>query len=177
MASDKRQLALLPKDGRSSHPAAAAPSGGSVARDREAGQDGVMSLHISKLRGIDHDTRMRLKQEGISYTDQLLEAARDPAARTELIGRTRIDEGRLVRLVRRADLARIKGIGAIFADILDWVGVPDTAALAASEPVDLHRRLAELNAVERLARRAPTPEEVAAWIAQARALPWRFSDG
>jgi hypothetical protein len=51
------------------------------------------------------------------------------------------------------------------------IGVDAVAALAQQEPADLHGRLYRLNAAERLARRAPTPEEVQDWVAQARALP------
>jgi predicted flap endonuclease-1-like 5' DNA nuclease len=73
--------------------------------------------------------------------------------------------------VRRADLARVKGIGAIFADMLEIIGIDEVAVLAEQDPLALRTRLYELNAAERLARRAPTPEEVQEWIGQARALP------
>jgi predicted flap endonuclease-1-like 5' DNA nuclease len=138
---------------------------------RAADQARAMSLHVSKLRGISVDIRNRLKRQGISYTHQLLREAGDAKQRRQLAARGQIDEVALGRLVRRADLARIKGIGAIFADMLEMIGVDEVAALARQEPADLHSRLYHLNAVERLARRAPTPEEVQDWIAQARALP------
>jgi hypothetical protein len=135
-----------------------------------------MSLHISKLRGMDPHTRARLKQFGINYSDQLLEAAGKPHERQQLAARSRIDEAVLWRLARRADLAQIRGIGAIFADMLELVAVDRTARLAQEDPAALHRRLVELNASERLARRAPTPEEVADWVDQARELPLRLED-
>jgi predicted flap endonuclease-1-like 5' DNA nuclease len=131
----------------------------------------AMSLHVSKLRGISLDVRNRLKRQGISYTHQLLREAGSAEQRGRLAARGRIDEVALTRLVRRADLARIKGIGAIFADMLEMIGVDQVATLAEQAPAELHPRLYELNAAERLARRAPTPEEVRDWIAQARALP------
>jgi len=82
----------------------------------------------------------------------------------------------LGRLVWRADLTRIKGIGAIFADMLELLGVDRTARLAQQEPGELHQALSRLNAAQRLARRAPTPEEVQDWIAQARTLPRLIED-
>lgn len=36
---------------------------------------GAMALHISKLRGITDPVRSRLKRQGITYIDQLVEAA------------------------------------------------------------------------------------------------------
>jgi predicted flap endonuclease-1-like 5' DNA nuclease len=130
-----------------------------------------MSLHVSKLRGISLDIRNRLKRQGISYTHQLLREAGGAEQRRRLAARGQIDEVALGRLVRRADLARVKGVGAIFADMLEMIGVDEVATLARQEPADLHRRLYHLNSVERLARRAPTPEEVEHWVGQARALP------
>ena len=44
-------------------------------------------------------------------------------------------------------------------------------ASRAQDPERLHRQLREYNQRERLARRSPTPEEVADWVEQARRLP------
>jgi predicted flap endonuclease-1-like 5' DNA nuclease len=143
-----------------------AASRGSASNGAEA-----MSLHVSKLRGISLDVRMKLKRLGVSYTHQLLREAGSAERCRRLAARSGIDEGILTRLVRRADLARIKGIGAIFADMLEMIGVDQVAVLAGQDSGDLHTRLHELNAAERLARRSPTPDEVQQWIAQARALP------
>jgi predicted flap endonuclease-1-like 5' DNA nuclease len=131
----------------------------------------AMSLHVSKLRGISLDIRNRLKRQGISYTHQLLREAGGAEQRSALAERGRIDEMALARLVRRADLARVKGIGAIFADMLEMIEVNEVTTLAQQQPAELHRRLYDLNSAERLARRAPTPDEVQDWIAQAQALP------
>lgn len=130
-----------------------------------------MSLHISKLRGISVITRRKLKRHGITYTDQLLAVAGAFGPRRRLSRDADIDEEVLTRLVERADLARINGIGAIFADMLNWLGVNRVSELAGQDPTELHRRLQTLNAEERLARRAPTLDEVGDWINQARALP------
>ena len=97
---------------------------------------------------------------GITYTHQLVEAAARAADRRALAARSGIEVATLERLVCRADLARINGIGAIFADMLELLGVDRIARLARQEPDALHAALAGLNARERLARRAPTPEEV-----------------
>jgi predicted flap endonuclease-1-like 5' DNA nuclease len=131
----------------------------------------AMSLHVSKLRGISLDVRIKLKRQGVSYTHQLLREAGSIERCRGLAARSGIDEATLTRLVRRADLARIKGIGAIFADMLEMIGVDQVAVLAGQDSRDLHARLHELNSAERLARRSPTPDEVQQWIAQARALP------
>ena len=130
-----------------------------------------MSLHVSKLRGISNQVRTRLKRHGVTYTHQLLEAAGPADSRRSLAARSEIEEAVLLRLACRADLARIKGVGAIFADMLELVGVDRVSSLAKRDPVQLYEILHDLNTAERFARRAPTPDEVADWIAQARGLP------
>ncbi|HEX5077716.1 MAG TPA: DUF4332 domain-containing protein [Geminicoccaceae bacterium] len=144
-------------------------------RGRQQGADRSMSLHVSKLRGISNQVRNLLKRQGVTYTHQLLEAAGRPERRRALAAKSGIEEATLLRLTCRADLARIKGIGAIFADMLELIGVDRVSSLAGQDPVALYKSLHELNAAERFARRAPTQDEVADWIAQARALP-RFVD-
>ena len=133
--------------------------------------DRSMSLHVSKLRGISFDVRAKLKRNGVTYTHQLLSAAGNSDKRHEFSETSGIEELILTRLTCRADLARIKGIGAIFADMLELLDVDRVSKLASQDPAKLHDSLYTLNAAERFARRAPTPEEVDDWVSQARALP------
>lgn len=133
--------------------------------------DRSMSLHVSKLRGISFDVRAKLKRNGVTYTHQLLAAAGQPDKRHQFSETSGIEETTLARLTCRADLARIKGIGAIFADMLELLSVDRVAELADQQPDTLHHALATLNSAERFARRAPTPEEVEDWVTQARQLP------
>lgn len=133
--------------------------------------DRSMSLHVSKLRGISFDVRAKLKRNGVTYTHQLLSAAGNSDQRHQFSETSGIEELILTRLTCRADLARIKGIGAIFADMLELLDVDRVSKLAGQDPEKLHDALYTLNAAERFARRAPTPEEVEDWVSQARALP------
>lgn len=128
------------------------------------------ALPVSKLRGVPASTRAALKRQGINTCARLLERAGTVAGRQALARSTGVDPELLLRLVQRADMARINGIGAVFSMMLEDLGVRDTGALARQEPLRLHAMLRELNGRERMARRSPTPEEVADWIAQARAL-------
>src|SRR5262245_12046693 len=102
-----------------------------------------MSLHVSKLRGISNQVRNRLKRHGVTYTHQLLDAAGRLDSRRELAARSGIEEAVLLRLTCRADLARIKGIGAIFADMLELIGVDRVSSLAEHDPARLYEILHE----------------------------------
>lgn len=142
-----------------------------VVQAKKQSCDRSMSLHVSKLRGISFDVRAKLKRNGVTYTHQLLSAAGSSDKRHEFSETSGIEELTLTRLTCRADLARIKGIGAIFADMLELLDVDRVAKLAGQDPEKLHDALYTLNAAERFARRAPTPEEVDDWVSQARSLP------
>jgi predicted flap endonuclease-1-like 5' DNA nuclease len=163
----------FPTSWRSGADAAAGDAAEAGNRSLEGARQGnrSMSLHVSKLRGISNQVRNKLKRHGVTYTHQLLEAAGRFESRRELAARSEIDEAVLLRLTCRADLARIKGVGAIFADMLELIGVDRVSSLAERDSAQLYEILHDLNAAERFARRAPTPDEVADWVAQARGLP------
>jgi predicted flap endonuclease-1-like 5' DNA nuclease len=128
-------------------------------------------LPISKLRGVPPATRLKLKGRRITTCAQLLLAAAKAEQRAILAAATGIDAVTLLSLVRRADMARIKGIGTVFGLMLEELGVVCIEQLARQQPVMLHAALRRYNLAERLARRSPTPEEVESWIADARQLP------
>lgn len=128
-------------------------------------------LPISKLQGVANRLRLTLKVHRITTCDQLLAMAGRSAARATLAHKAQLDPETLVQLVRRADMARINGIGVVFGLMLEDLGVEDVASLAGCDPLDLHQRLRRFNQAERRSRRSPTPEEVSAWVAQARGLP------
>lgn len=134
-------------------------------------QPGEHRLPVSKLRGVPQTARVRLKSLRITTCGQLLAAAATPAGRSRVAQATGIDPALLLDLVRRADLARINGIGTVFGLMLEALGVVDVGRLAGQEAAALHQALRRFNEAERLARRSPTPEEVADWIAAARAAP------
>lgn len=134
-------------------------------------QDEAVSLHLSKVRGTNLQIRARLKGLGITNSRQLLAAAGEQKKRAALIGETGIEAATLAYITKRADLARVKGIGATFADMLEVIGVDTVERLASWDPAALHRTLHDFNQSERFARRAPTPEEIQSWIGQARKLP------
>ena len=127
-------------------------------------------MPISKLRGVPHQLRVALKTRKITNCGQLLEAASSAEKRAKLGRSLGLDPDLLVRIVQRADLARIDGIGAVFGMMLEELGIMDVADVQQQEPEPLHNALDRYNKTERLARRSPTPEEVESWVTQARKL-------
>jgi predicted flap endonuclease-1-like 5' DNA nuclease len=129
------------------------------------------TLPISKLRGVPPTVRLRLKSQRITTCAQLLLAAGVAEARAALLETTGIEANVLERLVQRADMARIKGIGTVFGLMLEELGINDVEQLARQKPAELHAALRVYNLAERLARRSPTMEEVVEWIDAAQSLP------
>ncbi len=132
---------------------------------------GRYALPISKLRGLTGQARSALKQRRVTTCDQLLQAAAAAERRAALAADSGVPEEVLLTLVRRADMARVNGIGTVFGMMLEDLAVRDVGALAAQDPRELHEGLRRYNQAERIARRSPTPEEVEGWVRQARALP------
>ena len=136
-----------------------------------SGLIGGYALPISKLHQVPYRARLALKVHRITTCQRLLAAAGSAAGRAALARAAQIEPAVLDMLVRRADMARVNGIGVVFGLMLEDLDVHDVESLAGCDPPELHERLRQYNRSERLARRSPTPEEVAAWVAQARSLP------
>lgn len=131
----------------------------------------AVSLHLSKVRGANLRIRARLKSCGVTNSRQLLHAAGPFRARVVLAEKTGLDMATLAYITKRADLARVRGIGSTFADMLEVLGIDTVERLAGWAPDALYRTLRDFNGTERFARRAPTEAEISAWVEQARGLP------
>ena len=130
-----------------------------------------MTISIKKLRGMTAESAAKLKERGIVYSDQLLEAAKTPAERQALAKQMGVESEMILELANRADLSRIKGIAGVFSDLLENAGVDTVKELAARNPDNLHATLVKINADKKLAGRTPPLNVVKDWVAQAKALP------
>jgi predicted flap endonuclease-1-like 5' DNA nuclease len=126
---------------------------------------------MAQMRGITVDVSDKLKGKGLKDIDLYLEAVKTPKQRKELAKELGIDEKAVLELANRADLARVKGIGEVFADLLENAGVDTIKELAKRIPENLHARLLEVNKDKTVAGRQPTLDMVKDWVAQAKELP------
>jgi len=130
-----------------------------------------MAISIGKLRGMTGMLQGGLQEFGVRDSAQLLEAVRTPADRKELAEKVGVEARTILELANRADLARVRGIAGVFSDLLEHAGVDTVKELATRNPDNLHAKLREVNARERLAGRTPSLNMVADWVAQAKELP------
>jgi predicted flap endonuclease-1-like 5' DNA nuclease len=130
-----------------------------------------MRVSVTELKGITPQVAAKLKEKGISDSEQLLAAAKTPKAREELAKAVGAKTADILELANRSDLARIRGIGQVYSDLLENAGVDTVKELAKRVPENLHAKLLEVNAAKKLSGRDPTLDDVKDWVAQAKGLP------
>ena len=126
---------------------------------------------IKEIEGIGPAYAAKLKDAGISTTEQLLEKGAAPKGREELATSTGVIAKLILEWVNHADLGRIKGIGWEYADLLEAAGVDTVPELAQRNADNLHAKLSEINATKEIVRRLPTADQVSAWVEEAKTLP------
>ena len=126
-----------------------------------------VDLPVSKIGRVDSTVLRQLKKHKINTISQLASVASSGQTFEFLAYRMGIDEQEFKRLINRARLRQINGIGTIFEILLELAAITSVADLAKRQSDELHRELARINIAERLSRRSPTPEEVRDWITAA----------
>lgn len=130
-----------------------------------------MTVVVSELKGISEAILTSLKAQGIDNSAELLEAGKTTKGRKALADAAGVATSDILELVNRADLARIKGIGRVYADLLEEAGVDTVKELARRSPANLHAKIEEVNSAKQLTQRVPTLEQVTDFVEQAKALP------
>lgn len=126
---------------------------------------------IIDIEGIGPVYAEKLNSVGIYTTVDLLEAGATPLGRKELAEKIGVSDKLILEWVNLADLFRIKGVGEEYSDLLEEAGVDTVVELAKRVPENLHAKLLEVNAKEKLVQRAPTLNEVRQWVEEAKKLP------
>lgn len=129
------------------------------------------TIGISKIRGISANLAGSMKKAGVKNSGHLLDSATTPKGRAALAAAHGVSEKEILELANRADLARINGVGEVFANLLEEAGVDTVKELSHRKPENLHATLAAKRAEKGLAGRAPTLKEVTDWVSQAKELP------
>ena len=130
-----------------------------------------MTSSIGKLKGISTELEVKLQEQEIYNSDQFLGAAQTSAGRQIVAEQAGVEPRAILELANRTDLARVRGIGGVFSDLLEQADVDTVKELANRRPDNLHANLLEVNAEKGLAGRASTLDMVKDWVAQAKELP------
>ncbi len=125
---------------------------------------------IIDVEGIGETYAKKLTSAGIPTVELLLEEGCNPKGRKTLAEKSGIDETLILKWVNRADLARIKGVGSEYADLLEASGVDTVVELSKRVPANLAKKMEEVNAAKKLVRKLPVESQVTDWVEQAKKL-------
>lgn len=126
---------------------------------------------VEDIEGIGPAQAAKLEAIGIKTVEKLLEKGGTAKGRDEIAEATGISGKSVLRWVNHADLYRIKGVGAEFAELLEAAGVDSVPELAQRVPANLAKKMAEVNEAKKLTRRVPNESMVTTWVAEAKTLP------
>ena len=126
---------------------------------------------LSEIEGIGAVYAKKLKSLGITSVEGLHDFCKTAKGRIELANISDVSEKLILKWANRADLARIKGIGGKYADLLEVAGVDTIPELAHRLPENLIKKLIEINTDKQLVRRLPVLKQVQSWVHQAKELP------
>jgi predicted flap endonuclease-1-like 5' DNA nuclease len=125
---------------------------------------------IQEIEGIGPAYAEKLAELGIETVEKLLEEGASPKGRKKLVEATGLSAKLILKWVNRADLARVKGVGEEYADLLELAGVDTVPELAQRNPENLYKKMKEINDERSLVRRVPSLSAVQDWVAQAKEL-------
>ena len=120
---------------------------------------------------IEPETANRLAKYGVRTIPSLLERCRTLEEQRTFAHGIGLSSRRIAQWVRRADLARIAGIGGEYVALLEAVGIESAMDLASRNPAELQRTLSVLNKRRRKVKRVPAVSNVEKWVHDAAKLP------
>jgi len=126
---------------------------------------------IEDVEGIGPVMGEKLRAAGIKDSDALLAQCASPAQRKALSEQTGIAPKMVMRFANMADLYRVPGIGAEYAELLEAAGVDTVPELAQRRADNLTKAMSQANEQRPMVRRLPTEKEVSQWIDHAKTLP------
>jgi nucleotidyltransferase/DNA polymerase involved in DNA repair len=119
---------------------------------------------IDEVAGVGVKEATRLRKAGVKTSKGLIELASSRRGRTDLSAKTGIPPRDLQAWVHHADLLRVKGIGAEYAELLVAAGVETVRDLRRRNPTALVAKIMSMNGSDKIVKRLPTEGMVAGWI-------------
>lgn len=126
---------------------------------------------LKDFRGVDIEDLEILARQGISNTDQMLQAGATEKDRRLLAEQTGIPEPNIVELVKLSDLARIPGVKGTRARLYYEAGIDSVAKIANLEPEDFHNQVVDYVNKSGFEGVPTLPAEAVYTVDKARKLP------
>ena len=128
-------------------------------------------MKISDIEGIGPAYAKKLARAGVRSVEGLLKAGAAARGRKQIAQASGLDEKLVLGWVNRADLYRVKGVGAQYSDLLEKAGVDTVVELSKRAPANLYSKMVEVNQARNLVNGMPGLHRVVGWVAQAKKLP------
>jgi predicted flap endonuclease-1-like 5' DNA nuclease len=135
------------------------------------GPSSEFNRDIEYIEGVGQAYGDKLRAAGVNKVFDLVVNASTRRDRKHLSDSSGIAQSLILTWVNHVDLFRIKGVAQEYADLLEQSGVDTVVELAQRNPVNLHKRMAEINEEKKLVRRLPHASDVQSWVEQAKELP------
>lgn len=129
-----------------------------------------MSYKIEQIEGIGEAYASKLRDAGISTTEELLEVCATKRGREKTAEATGISGKLILKWTNHADLFRIKGVAGQFAELLEAAGVDTVKEFRHRTADNLYKKMVEINDARNLCNRVPTATELQRMIDQAKEL-------
>jgi len=126
---------------------------------------------LNEIEGLDESMEQKLKSIGITSEEELVAASATKENRADLANKIDVPEKIILKWTNRADLARIKGVGIEYADLLEAAGVDTVPELAQRKADHLLSKLTAVNDEYKFVKKLPTEKQLEDWISQAKELP------
>lgn len=128
-------------------------------------------MKISDIEGIGPAYAAKLAKAGIRSVEGLLKEGASAKGRKEIAAESGVDQTLILAWVNRADLYRVKGVGAQYSDLLEKAGVDTVVELSKRVPSKLYQKMLEVNLAKNLVNGMPGLKRVEYWIEQAKKMP------
>lgn len=122
-------------------------------------------MKLADIEGIGPTYAQKLAVAGIRTPQALLEKGYTRAMRRELAEKTGIDPKLILEWVNMADLFRIEGLGLVYVDLLEDVGVDTSKELSMRKAKELIAAMEKANSKKNLVHRLPSLKQIQKAIA------------
>jgi predicted flap endonuclease-1-like 5' DNA nuclease len=131
---------------------------------------------LQEIPGIDPIYINRLAACGIKNSQQIFMRSRTKQERTDLARQVDLPYTAILELFKLSNLARINGVGPVFARLIYETGVDTLEKLVQSAPEELYKKLLSINHQKQYTKIMATLKDLAYCIKIARSLPREEED-
>ena len=125
---------------------------------------------LSDIEGIGPSYAKKLQVAGIRSVSGLLKSCASKSDRKKVALASNISESTILKWANMADLYRIKGIGSEYSQLMEKSGVDTVKELKMRVPKNLHEKMMEVNANQKLVRQLTSLSIVESFVKQAKSL-------